>query len=108
MKTDVILFAVCLVVGALAPLIVFGTDIYTMGIGEIQLHDLYFIVRPAEVALAAAGLLMVPVFLMRSLKATLRTRLSLLFLGLGGVTMILLALFGFRVLNYLHNGGISS
>jgi hypothetical protein len=108
MKTDIILFAICLAVGAVLPVFLFGTDTYIMGAGEIQVHDLYLVVSPAEFCLATTGLLMVPVFLIRSLKATLRTRLSLVFLGLGGTTIILMALVGFRLLESLHKGSYPS
>jgi hypothetical protein len=108
MKTDVILFAICLAVGAMLPLLLFGTDTYIKGHGEIQLHDLYFVVSSAEFGLATTGLLMFPVFLIRSLKASLRTRLSLVFLGLGGTTIILIAIVGFRLLESLHKGSYPS
>jgi uncharacterized membrane protein len=98
-KRDIIIFIICLVVGGLFPLTIFGTDFYFKTDQEVQLHDTYFIFRPYEFAIVTIGLTLFFVFFFRAFRTRFKNKLTLTFLALGTIVLGLVAVQIYEMMN---------
>lgn len=98
-KKDIIIFIICLAIGGLFPLTIFGTDFYFKADQEVQLHDSYFIFRPYEFAIATIGLTLFFVFFFRAIRTRFRNKLTLTFLALGTIVLGLVVVETYEMIN---------
>jgi uncharacterized membrane protein len=98
-KKDIIIFIICLAVGGLFPLTIFGTGFYFKADQEVQLHDTYFVFRPYEFAIVTVGLTLFLVFLFRAIRTKFKNKLTLAFLALGTIVFGLVAVLIYGMIN---------
>lgn len=98
-KNDIVIFIICLVIGGLFPLVIFGKEFYFKVDAIVQLHDTYYIFRPYEFAIITIGLTLLNVFFFRAIWTGFKNKLTLIFLALGIIALGLALLKIYRMIN---------
>lgn len=98
---DILFFIICLAIGGLILLTIFGTDFYLKADQEVQLHDSYFIFRPLEFAIVTIGLMLFIIFFIRAVGTGFKNKLTLTFLALGTIVLGLVAVEIYEIINGL-------
>jgi hypothetical protein len=102
---DLLLFAACVLVGGIIPMLIFGYDYYFKE-GEIQLHDTYFVFNPFAYSLVAIGPIVFVAFIVRSIQTRFKNKLSLLFLFISFIIVALVLVEGYEIYRHLQGNWI--